>query len=300
MSASPTTEELKSFVERKRETGISLSVLGFGRGNYNDELMQTLAPERQWQCRLYRPTLNEARKTLVAEAARPLFTIAKTSAAARVQPPDGQGIPPDGYETRQLKREDFNNDKVDAGDIGAGHTVTALYEFTPAGNGGLVDDLRYQQADKPAATDVDGEYGFLKIRYKQPDSDTSELIEVPITGDLEVAEVGQASKDTRFCRVRRRFASCCAADATTGSYSYDDVIAPGAGKQGRRCLWIPQRVHHDGGTGEIRPGAGTFEEVAADLQRYPALPGGAVFPRRSSRRAQGPVAIGSILFRSWL
>ena len=218
-------EELKSFVERKRESGISLSVLGFGRGNYNDELMQTLAQNGNGNA-AYIDTLNEARKTLVAEAGSTLFTIAKdVKLQLEFNPQTVKEYRLIGYETRQLKREDFNNDKVDAGDIGAGHTVTALYEFTPAGNGGLVDDLRYQKEEQTAASDLSGEYGFLKIRYKQPDSDTSELIEVPITGDLEVAEVGQASKDTRFAASVAAFGQLLRGGRYTGSYSYDDVIA---------------------------------------------------------------------------
>ena len=218
------TEELKSFVERKRETGISLSVLGFGRGNYNDELMQTLAQNGNGNA-AYIDTLNEARKTLVAEAGSTLFTIAKdVKLQLEFNPQTVKEYRLIGYETRQLKREDFNNDKVDAGDIGAGHTVTALYEFTPVGAEGLVDDLRYRQADKPATAGTDGEYGFLKIRYKQPDSDTSALIEVPITRDLEVASISQASRDSRFAASVAAFGQILRGGQYTGSFNLDDVI----------------------------------------------------------------------------
>ncbi|MCP4997281.1 MAG: VWA domain-containing protein [Hyphomicrobiales bacterium] len=219
------TEELKSFVERKRETGISLSVLGFGHGNYNDELMQTLAQNGNGNA-AYIDTLNEARKTLVAEAGSTLFTIAKdVKLQLEFNPQTVKEYRLIGYETRQLNREDFNNDKVDAGDIGAGHSVTALYEFTPAGSGGLVDDLRYQKSEKQTASDVSGEYSFLKIRYKQPDSDTSELIEVPITADAEVAEINQASKDTRFAAAVAGFGQVLRGGRYTGTYSYDDIVA---------------------------------------------------------------------------
>src|SRR5690606_12095287 len=105
-----------------------------------------------------------------------------------------------GYETRALNREDFNNDRVDAGDIGAGHTVTAIYEITPAGSGAeLVDPLRYDterpaQAEAPASD----EYGFLKMRFKLPEEDTSRLIEAPITRDLAVDSLTAASDDSRW------------------------------------------------------------------------------------------------------
>ncbi|MEX3007267.1 von Willebrand factor type A domain-containing protein [Hoeflea sp. TYP-13] len=220
------TEELKSFVERKRETGISLSVLGFGQGNYNDELMQTLAQNGNGNA-AYIDTLNEARKTLVAEAGSTLFTIAKdVKLQLEFNPETVKEYRLIGYETRQLNREDFNNDKVDAGDIGAGHSVTALYELTPAGSGGgLVDDLRYKKTENTAPAELRNEYGFLKIRYKQPDSDTSELIEVPITTDAEVAEISQASKDTRFAASVAAFGQVLRGGRYTGAYSYDDIVA---------------------------------------------------------------------------
>ncbi|MBU3915803.1 VWA domain-containing protein, partial [bacterium] len=125
------TEELKSFIERKRETGIYLSILGFGQGNYNDALMQTLAQNGNGNA-AYIDSLNEARKVLVQEASSTLFTIAKD---VKIQIEFNPAMVAEyrliGYETRMLKREDFNNDKVDAGEIGSGHSVTAIYEITP-------------------------------------------------------------------------------------------------------------------------------------------------------------------------
>ena len=121
-------EELKSFVERKRKTGISLSVLGFGQGNYNDALMQTLAQNGNGNA-AYIDSLSEARKVLVEEASSTLFTIAKdVKIQIEFNPATVAEYRLIGYETRLLNREDFNNDKIDAGEIGAGHSVTAIYE----------------------------------------------------------------------------------------------------------------------------------------------------------------------------
>ena len=118
-------------VEKKREKGVFLSVLGFGRNNYQDDMMQTLAQNGNGVA-AYIDSLSEAKKVLVDEATSTLFTIAKD---VKLQVEFNPSVVSEyrlvGYETRALKREDFNNDKVDAGDIGAGHTVTAIYEVTP-------------------------------------------------------------------------------------------------------------------------------------------------------------------------
>lgn len=223
------TEELKSFVERKRKTGVTLSVLGFGHGNYNDELMQTLAQNGNGNA-AYIDTLGEARKVLVEEAGSTLFTIAKdVKLQLEFNPAMVSEYRLIGYETRMLNREDFNNDKVDAGDIGAGHTVTALYEITPAGSPGQqVDDLRYQ-SERPATTtndspDKNNEYGFLKIRYKLPDSDSSTLTSTAITRASEVTSVGQAPQSTRFAAAVAGFGQVLRGGRYTGDFSYDHVI----------------------------------------------------------------------------
>jgi Ca-activated chloride channel family protein len=138
-----------------------------------------------------------------------------------------------GYETRSLNREDFNNDKVDAGDIGAGHTVTAIYEMTPVGSeAALVDDLRYQaeKASKPQAQR--GEYAFVKIRYKLPDSSTSKLIEKAADGRVDVQKLNYTSDDTRFATAVAGFAQLLRGDAHLESFGYDDVIAIAQGAKG--------------------------------------------------------------------
>ena len=227
-------EELKSFVERKRESGITLSVLGFGRGNYNDALMQTLAQNGNGNA-AYIDTLSEARKVLVDEASSTLFTIAKdVKMQFEFNPRTVAEYRLIGYETRMLKREDFNNDKVDAGDIGAGHRVTALYEITPAGSAKrLVDDLRYQAAKPlPASSGKDQEYGFLKIRYKLPNESSSKLITQPVGPKAEKPNLAAASADTRFATSVAAFGQILKGGRHTGSFGYDDVIALAQGAKG--------------------------------------------------------------------
>ncbi len=226
-------EQLKDFVERKRATGISLSVLGFGHGNYNDELMQTLAQNGNGNA-AYIDTLNEARKVLVDEAGSTLFTIAKdVKLQLEFNPATVSEYRLIGYETRLLDREDFNNDKIDAGDIGAGHTVTALYEFTPAGGPLRIEDLRYKEPETTAKADTNAdEFAFLKIRYKLPESDTSQLISVPVSRDQAHGSVDAAPADARFAAAVAAFGQILTGGRYTGDYDYDDVILLAQGARG--------------------------------------------------------------------
>jgi Ca-activated chloride channel family protein len=218
-------EELKSFVERKRETGIYLSVLGFGMGNYNDELMQTLAQNGNGNA-AYIDTLNEARKALVDGAGAMLFPIAKdVKIQVEFNPQTVSEYRLIGYETRLLSREDFNNDKVDAGEIGSGHTVTALYEITPKDSAArLSDPLRYGTAHPQAEAHGD-EYAFLEIRYKLPESSTSELISIPVTRSSEAASIIAAPQEARFAAAVAAFGQILRGGQYTGHYTYHDVIA---------------------------------------------------------------------------
>ncbi len=192
-------EDLKTYIKRKRDSGVFLSVLGFGQGNLGDDTMQALAQNGNGNAS-YIDSFKEAQKVLVQDAGGTLETIAKD---VKIQVEFNPAVVSEyrliGYETRALNREDFNNDKVDAGEIGAGTTVTALYEITPVGSGAeLNDPLRYESdVATPPATATD-EIGFLRIRYKAPDGDNSQLIEQPIGRDLAVAELAQASQDARF------------------------------------------------------------------------------------------------------
>jgi Ca-activated chloride channel family protein len=219
------TNELKGFVERKREKGIFLSVLGFGQGNYRDELAQALAQNGNGVA-VYIDTLGEAQKVLVQEAGASLFTIAKdVKLQVEFNPATVAEYRLVGYETRALKREDFNNDAVDAGDVGSGHTVTAIYEITPVDSATrMVDKSRYaKDPQPPAATGIANEYGFLKIRYKLPDSDTSELIQQPIL--MASRDVPQnLLRDVQFSTAVAGFGQLLRGGSYTGSLSFDDVV----------------------------------------------------------------------------
>ena len=217
-------DELKSFIERKRKTGIFLSVLGFGMGNYNDQLMQTLAQNGNGAA-AYIDTLSEARKVLVEEAGSTLFPIAKdVKIQMEFNPQTVSEYRLIGYETRLLNREDFNNDKIDAGEIGAGHSVTAIYELTLKNSPArLVDSLRYQSETTIADDPKSSEYGFLKIRYKLPSEDTSKLITEAIAPDTHEAD-GRAPREARFAAAVAAFGQILRGGRYTGDFSPDDVI----------------------------------------------------------------------------
>ncbi len=214
-------DELQDFIERKRDSGILLSVLGFGRGNYNDDMMQRLAQNGNGVA-AYIDTLNEARKVLVQEAGATLFPIAKdVKIQVEFNPATVSEYRLVGYETRALKTEDFNNDKVDAGDIGAGAEVTAIYEITPVGAAKAVDDSRYNPnvVQQPASN----EYGFLKLRYKLPDEDKSKLITTPVTTAQEQVDPVLA-RETDWAVAVATFGQMLKGGQYTGSMTYDDVL----------------------------------------------------------------------------
>ena len=222
-------EELKSYIESKRKSGIFLSILGVGRGNYNDALMQTLAQNGNGTA-AYIDTINEARKVLVEEAASTLFPIAKdVKFQIEFNPARVSHYRLIGYETRALRREDFNNDKVDAGDIGSGHAVTAIFEITPVGAPQkLVDGLRYQPrkaSATPVKPDGDAEFAFLKIRYKLPDSDKSKLITLAVTPAMQAQSIAALNTDLRFSIAVAAFGQLLNGGIYMQDFSYDDIIA---------------------------------------------------------------------------
>lgn len=221
--------ELKGFVEREREKGIFLSVLGFGTGNYNDALMQELAQNGNGVA-AYIDTLNEARKVLVQEAAATLFPIAKdVKIQVEFNPDTVSEYRLVGYETRGLKTEDFNNDKVDAGDIGAGAEVTAIYELTPAGATPTVDPSRYAaEASKPTAKS--DELAFVKVRYKLPMESTSKLITTPVTGMEKTDDV--LLRETNWAEAVAGYAQLLKGGTFTGKLSYDDVLKQAEANKG--------------------------------------------------------------------
>jgi Ca-activated chloride channel family protein len=225
-------EELEDFVERKRDTGIYLSVLGFGGGNYNDLLMQRLAQNGNGVA-AYIDTLNEARRVLRDEMASNMFTIANdVKIQVEFNPARVAEYRLIGYETRMLNREDFNNDRVDAGEIGAGHAVTAIYEIVPVGGRTFNDPLRYQ--NERAAPSTASELAFLRIRYKLPGQTTSRLIERPITDRDAVRDIAQAPEATRWAAAVAGYGQLLRHDQflRTG-YGYDDVINLAQSARGR-------------------------------------------------------------------
>ena len=216
-------EQLTDFVERKRQSGIYLSVIGFGRGNYKDALMQSLAQNGNGIA-AYIDTLAEAQKLFVEEATSSLFPIATD---LKIQVEFNPAVVNEyrllGYETRALQEEDFNNDKVDAGDIGSGHAVTAIYEVTLNGQpGSYLDESRYTSGDSSGANDALAELGYLKIRYKLPGEDTSQLLEQPI---MSAAEVSPAiMQEVNFATAVAGFAQLMKDGKYTGQWSLDDAF----------------------------------------------------------------------------
>ena len=198
-------QALKDLVEQQRKSGVALTVLGYGTGNINDALMQELAQIGNGNA-AYIDTLNEARKVLVDELSATLNIIAKD---VKIQVEFNPAVVAEyrliGYETRHLNREDFNNDSIDAGDIGAGHTVTALYEIALTGSGGAwIDPLRYGDnvnagiRSHAAQTRNDVEIALLKLRYKSPDGEESQLFTTPILREQLIGEIASTSNTYRF------------------------------------------------------------------------------------------------------
>lgn len=227
-------EDLKKLVEEKRKSGVFLSVLGFGEGNYQDNLMQTLAQNGNGIA-AYIDTLGEAEKVLVQEATASLFTIAKdVKIQVEFNPARVSEYRLIGYETRALANEDFNNDRVDAGDIGSGHTVTAIYEMTPVGAPGTNDPLRYETkgaaADKSA--DASAEYAFVKLRYKLPTEATSRLVTQPVTDGNAVTDLTAAAEDVRFGIAVSAFGQKLRDEDATANFGWSDIEALAAGAKG--------------------------------------------------------------------
>jgi Ca-activated chloride channel family protein len=216
-------EALKNLVETQRKSGVALTTLGFGGGNYNDQLMEQLADAGNGNY-AYIDTLQEANKVLVEQMSATLLTIAKD---VKIQIEFNPALVEEyrliGYENRVLKREDFSNDAVDAGDIGAGHTVTALYEIALKDSGGaLTEPLRYGKPAEVAAPQ-NAEIAFLRLRYKQPDSETSQLLEWPIRREQALKDWQETSNRFRFAAAVAGFGQLLRGGKYTGAFGYDQV-----------------------------------------------------------------------------
>ena len=216
--------EMIRLIETQRRSGIFLTVLGFGDGNLKDSKMEQIADHGNGNFH-YVDSLLEAKKVLVEEMGGTLLTLARdVKLQVEFNPERVAGYRLIGYENRLLADEDFHDDTKDAGELGAGHTVTALYELVPAGlsvPGGAVDRLRYQEeaAETPSAEDREGELLFVKVRYKDSDGSRSRLLSHPVA-DFSVAP----SEDFRFAAAVAGFGMLLRDSPHAGEYTLDDVI----------------------------------------------------------------------------
>jgi len=220
-------DDLVRIIEKERQSGIYLSVLGYGMGNYKDNKMQQLADKGNGN-HSYIDNISEARKVLVNEFASTLFTIAKdVKIQVEFNPAKVQAYRLIGYENRVMAAEDFNDDKKDAGELGSGHTVTALYEIIPAGVKsdfiGNVDSLKYQSAKTTTATAGGNEIMTIKLRYKKPDEDVSKLMVHPVT-DSHLALAG-TSDNFRFSAAVAAFGMLLRNSEYKQSASFEQVIS---------------------------------------------------------------------------
>jgi Ca-activated chloride channel family protein len=215
---------LIDMVEERREKGISLTTLGFGSGNYNDQLMEQLADEGNGNY-AYIDSLNEARKVLVEELSSTLQTIAKD---VKIQIEFNPAVVIEyrliGYENRMLRREDFNNDKIDAGEIGAGHTVTALYEISLMGSSSQsIDPLRYGSNNATAEQEANlNELAHVRLRYKQPQGDKSTLTERTIER-RNIVELEKASPELRFAAAVAAFGQELRGGEYLSNFGYPEI-----------------------------------------------------------------------------
>ncbi|MEE4380968.1 MAG: von Willebrand factor type A domain-containing protein [Pseudomonadales bacterium] len=220
-------EALEELVEREREAGVALTVLGFGTGNYQDGLMQRLAQIGDGNA-AYIDTLSEARKVLVEELAATLEIVARdVKIQVEFNPARVAEYRLIGYETRALEREDFANDAVDAGEIGPGHTVTALYELALVGEGGaLHEPLRYgDEAAARTRAGLDAELAHLRLRYKRPGAEESTLSTHPILAADVRARLADTSDAYRFAAAAAAFGQLLRGGDYTGAFAWDDVAA---------------------------------------------------------------------------
>ncbi|MEO8109024.1 MAG: VWA domain-containing protein [Ginsengibacter sp.] len=218
-------DELVELIEKERQSGIFLSVLGYGMGNYKDNKMQQLADKGNGNHN-YIDNLNEAKKVLVNEFGGTLFTIAKdVKLQVEFNPALVSAYRLIGYENRLMADEDFNDDKKDAGDMGSGHTVTALYEIIPAGVTDTfirkVDHLKYQLNKEGSNTTA--EVMNIKLRYKQPENEISKLITYPVAGDNKSWQ--QASDNFKFSAAVAEFGLLLRESAFKQKSSYEQIIA---------------------------------------------------------------------------
>src|SRR5688572_8270913 len=229
--------EMERLIEQKRESGIFLTVLGFGTGNLKDSKMEKIADKGNGNY-AYIDNIMEARKVFVSEFGGTLFTIAKdVKFQLEFNPAKVRSYRLIGYENRALRNEDFNNDKKDAGDMGAGHTVTALYEIVPANRKNPtsvfapVDPLKYQQQTLAPLATKTNEVITLKLRYKEPAGQKSSLIQTTVKD--QVLTANQTSDNFRFSAAVAQFGMLLRNSEFKGKATYDNVLAMAQNAKGK-------------------------------------------------------------------
>ena len=242
--------EMERLIEKNRDQGVFMTVLGFGMGNFKDDKMEIIADKGNGNY-AYIDNIQEARKVFITEFGGTLFTIAKdVKFQIEFNPARVKGYRLVGYENRLLNDEDFNDDKKDAGEMGAGHTVTALYELIPAGSDESlksIDPLKYQsqgrinETEKQIDPDPKAELMTVKLRYKQPDGHASTKVEIPVRGS--VLELEETSDNFRFSAAIAEFGLILRDSEHKADASIDQVVAlarqaKGADEEGYRSEFI--------------------------------------------------------------
>lgn len=216
---------LEQLIEQNRDDGITLTTLGFGQGNLNDAMMEAIADKGNGNY-AYIDSPAEARKVLADELSSTLFTIARdVKVQVEFNPAQVSQYRLIGYENRALNEQDFSNDRVDAGDIGAGHQVTAIYEIVPAGSKGWLDARHYEANQTPGRVETrrgGGEFAFVKLRYKLPGGDNSRLIERPVYA-ATLANAPLPSGDMAFAVAVAGFAQKLRGDPLLGQWGFADI-----------------------------------------------------------------------------
>ena len=225
------TTDLEKFIEKQRESGIYMSVLGFGIGNYRDDMAETIADKGNGNY-AYIDNITEAKKVLVNELSGTLFAVAKdVKLQLEFNPKYVKEYKLIGYENRMLANEDFTNDKKDAGEIGAGHTVTALYELVPS-DGKVAQSLRYQSQELNEKG-KGNELGFLKIRYKDPKVKDTKSVEITEPLVFNKKALKETSTDYRFAASVAEFGILLRDNSNKANATYDQVIELAEGAIGK-------------------------------------------------------------------
>ena len=225
------TTDLEKFIEKQRESGIYMSVLGFGMGNYRDDMAETIADKGNGNY-AYIDNITEAKKVLVNELSGTLFAVAKdVKLHLEFNPKYVEEYKLIGYENRMLANEDFTNDKKDAGEIGAGHTVTALYELVPS-DGKVAQSLRYQSQELNEKG-KGNELGFLKIRYKDPKVKDAKSVEITEPLVFNKKALKETSTDYRFAASVAEFGILLRDNSNKANATYDQVIELAEGAIGK-------------------------------------------------------------------